>query len=179
MAHIVGGFCVPHDPAITAFPEVANKRQAAKLENMFESLGEGQALEWRTEVVRRTLPKEEIETVLRTPGAAGFQLLDVHDFPGQGTALVGVLPTYEKIGIWAPILLVSLRLAQGLALGGEYGGAATYVAEHAPHGKRGAYTSWIQTTATLGFFLSLAVILACRLGFGEDAFKARKRRYAY
>jgi MFS family permease len=91
---------------------------------------------------------------------------------GLSTALVGVLPTYERIGIWAPILLVSLRLAQGLALGGEYGGAATYVAEHAPAGKRGYYTSWIQTTATLGFFLSLAVILACRLGFGEDDFRA-------
>ncbi len=90
---------------------------------------------------------------------------------GLATALVGVLPTYAAIGIWAPILLVSLRLAQGLALGGEYGGAATYVAEHAPRGKRGYYTSWIQTTATLGFFLSLAVILACRLGFGEEDFR--------
>jgi MFS family permease len=91
---------------------------------------------------------------------------------GLSTALVGVLPTYARIGIWAPVLLVSLRLAQGLALGGEYGGAATYVAEHAPRGKRGYYTSWIQTTATLGFFLSLAVILASRIGFGEDDFKA-------
>ncbi|HUG03794.1 MAG TPA: MFS transporter [Steroidobacteraceae bacterium] len=90
---------------------------------------------------------------------------------GLATALVGVLPTYAQIGIWAPILLVTLRLAQGLALGGEYGGAATYVAEHAPQGRRGYYTSWIQTTATLGFFLSLAVILACRLGFGEEAFR--------
>ena len=90
---------------------------------------------------------------------------------GLSTALVGVLPTYAQIGIWAPILLVTLRLAQGLALGGEYGGAATYVAEHAPQGRRGYYTSWIQTTATLGFFLSLAVILACRLGFGEEAFR--------
>ena len=90
---------------------------------------------------------------------------------GLSTALVGVLPTYAQIGIWAPVLLVTLRLAQGLALGGEYGGAATYVAEHAPQGKRGYYTSWIQTTATLGFFLSLAVILSCRLGFGEDAFR--------
>jgi MFS family permease len=90
---------------------------------------------------------------------------------GISTALVGVLPTYAQIGIWAPILLVTLRLAQGLALGGEYGGAATYVAEHAPQGRRGYYTSWIQTTATLGFFLSLAVILACRLGFGEEAFR--------
>lgn len=91
---------------------------------------------------------------------------------GLSTALVGVLPTYAQIGIWAPVLLVTLRLAQGLALGGEYGGAATYVAEHAPQGRRGLYTSWIQTTATLGFFLSLAVILACRLGFGEDTFRA-------
>jgi MFS family permease len=91
---------------------------------------------------------------------------------GFGTALVGVLPTYAQIGIWAPVLLVTLRLAQGLALGGEYGGAATYVAEHAPHDQRGYYTSWIQTTATLGFFLSLAVILACRIGFGDDEFKA-------
>jgi MFS family permease len=90
---------------------------------------------------------------------------------GLATALVGVLPTYAQIGIWAPVLLVTLRLAQGLALGGEYGGAATYVAEHAPQGRRGYYTSWIQTTATLGFFLSLAVILACRLGFGEQAFR--------
>ena len=70
-----------------------------------------------------------------------------------GSLLIAVLPTYAQIGIWAPILLVTLRLAQGLALGGEYGGAATYVAEHAPPGKRGYYTSWIQTTATLGFFL--------------------------
>src|SRR5262245_24613479 len=91
---------------------------------------------------------------------------------GLATALVGVLPTFAQIGIWAPVLLVALRLAQGLALGGEYGGAATYVAEHAPTGKRGYYTSWIQTTATLGFFLSLAVILGCRIGFGEDTFKA-------
>ncbi len=90
---------------------------------------------------------------------------------GLSTALVGVLPTYAQIGIWAPILLVTLRLAQGLALGGEYGGAATYVAEHAPPDRRGYYTSWIQTTATLGFFLSLAVILACRIGFGEEAFR--------
>ncbi len=91
---------------------------------------------------------------------------------GLATALVGVLPTYAQIGIWAPVLLVSLRLAQGLALGGEYGGAATYVAEHAPHGQRGYYTSWIQTTATLGFFLSLAVILGCRLTFGDEDFRA-------
>lgn len=81
---------------------------------------------------------------------------------GLSTAFVGLLPTYAQIGWLAPIILVVLRLAQGLALGGEYGGAATYVAEHAPKGKRGAYTSWIQTTATLGFFLSLAVILGVR-----------------
>jgi len=98
---------------------------------------------------------------------------------GFGTALVGVLPTYAQIGIWAPVLLVTLRLAQGLALGGEYGGAATYVAEHAPHGKRGYYTSWIQTTATLGFFLSLAVILACRIGFGDEEFKANGWRVPF
>ena len=81
---------------------------------------------------------------------------------GLSTALVGLLPTYAQIGWLAPVILVFLRVAQGLALGGEYGGAATYVAEHAPRGKRGAFTSWIQTTATLGFFLSLAVILSVR-----------------
>jgi len=91
---------------------------------------------------------------------------------GLSTALVGVLPTYEKIGFAAPILLVFLRLAQGLALGGEYGGAATYVAEHAPPGKRGLYTSWIQTTATLGFFVSLAVILGVRTALSPEAFAA-------
>src|SRR5215475_13757571 len=85
-------------------------------------------------------------------------------FMGGSTFAVGLLPTYSTIGWAAPILLVLLRLVQGLALGGEYGGAATYVAEHAPHGKRGYDTSWIQTTATLGFFLSLAVIGACRFG---------------
>jgi len=87
---------------------------------------------------------------------------------GLSTFIVGVLPTYEAIGITAPIVLVLLRLFQGLALGGEYGGAATYVAEHAPMGKRGAYTAWIQTTATLGLFLSLLVILACRKLTGSD-----------
>ena len=91
---------------------------------------------------------------------------------GASTFLVGILPSYETIGITAPIILIVLRLAQGLALGGEYGGAATYVAEHAPHGKRGAYTSWIQTTATLGLFLSLLVILGVRTAIGEEAFKA-------
>lgn len=91
---------------------------------------------------------------------------------GVATALVGVLPGYAQIGVAAPIALIGLRLAQGLALGGEYGGAATYVAEHAPRGRRGLYTSWIQTTATLGLFLSLLVILACRLTLGAEAFEA-------
>jgi MFS family permease len=89
---------------------------------------------------------------------------------GLGTFLIGVLPTYASIGIVAPILLILLRLVQGLALGGEYGGAATYVAEHAPHGKRGLYTSWIQTTATLGLFMALLVILGIRTAMGEAAF---------
>ncbi len=91
---------------------------------------------------------------------------------GASTFLVGVLPTYATIGIAAPITLIALRLLQGLALGGEYGGAATYVAEHAPHGRRGFYTSFIQTTATLGLFLSLLVILGCRLWLGSEAFEA-------
>ncbi|CAN5586402.1 MFS transporter [soil metagenome] len=89
---------------------------------------------------------------------------------GLSTFIVGVLPNYATIGAAAPIILIALRLLQGLALGGEYGGAATYVAEHAPHGKRGAYTSWIQTTATLGLMLSLVVILATRTVLGEAAF---------
>jgi MFS family permease len=87
---------------------------------------------------------------------------------GASTFIVGLLPTYAQIGIWAPVALIVLRMLQGLALGGEYGGAATYVAEHAPHGKRGFYTSWIQTTATLGLFLSLIVILLCREFTGTD-----------
>ncbi|MBA4014455.1 MAG: MFS transporter, partial [Phenylobacterium sp.] len=85
---------------------------------------------------------------------------------------VGLLPGYDQIGVAAPALLIVMRLIQGLALGGEYGGAATYVAEHAPPGKRGLYTSWIQTTATLGLFLSLIVILAVRSLTGEEVFKA-------
>ncbi len=89
---------------------------------------------------------------------------------GLSTFVVGLLPSYASIGILAPIVLVALRLLQGLALGGEYGGAATYVAEHAPAGKRGLHTSWIQTTATLGLFLSLLVILATRTAMGEEAF---------
>ncbi|HTH09478.1 MFS transporter [Acidovorax sp.] len=89
---------------------------------------------------------------------------------GLSTFIVGILPTYASIGVAAPVILIILRLLQGLALGGEYGGAATYVAEHAPHGKRGAYTAWIQTTATLGLFLSLMVILGTRTVLGEEAF---------
>ncbi len=91
---------------------------------------------------------------------------------GASTFFVGLLPTYQQIGIAAPIILVLLRLAQGLALGGEYGGAATYVAEHSPPGKRGLYTGWIQTTATLGLFLSLLVILGCRVLLGSERFDA-------
>ena len=91
---------------------------------------------------------------------------------GLSTFIVGILPNYASIGIAAPVILICLRLLQGLALGGEYGGAATYVAEHAPHGKRGAYTSWIQTTATLGLFLSLLVILACRVSMSPEDFAA-------
>ena len=87
---------------------------------------------------------------------------------GTATFIVGLLPNYATIGVAAPIILVGLRMLQGLALGGEYGGAATYVAEHAPHGKRGAYTAWIQTTATLGLFLSLIVILVTRELTGAD-----------
>ncbi len=89
---------------------------------------------------------------------------------GLSTFVVGILPNYASIGVAAPVILILLRMLQGLALGGEYGGAATYVAEHAPHGKRGAFTSWIQTTATLGLFLSLLVILGTRLTIGEAAF---------
>lgn len=81
---------------------------------------------------------------------------------GASTFIVGLLPSYATIGVAAPVILIIMRMLQGLALGGEYGGAATYVAEHAPHGKRGAYTAWIQTTATLGLFLSLLVILFTR-----------------
>lgn len=87
---------------------------------------------------------------------------------GLSTAVVGMLPNYAAIGVAAPIILIGLRMLQGLALGGEYGGAATYVAEHAPNGKRGFFTSWIQTTATLGLFLSLLVILACRTVLGPE-----------
>src|SRR5437660_12510659 len=91
-------------------------------------------------------------------------------FMGGATFLVGLLPTFSAIGWAAPVLLVTLRLVQGLALGGEYGGAATYVAEHAPQGKRGYDTSWIQTTATLGFFLALLVVGVARGALEAKAF---------
>ncbi|MBD9390471.1 MFS transporter [Agrobacterium sp. AGB01] len=91
---------------------------------------------------------------------------------GVSTFLVGVLPGADTIGIAAPIILIILRMLQGLALGGEYGGAATYVAEHAPNGRRGYFTSWIQTTATLGLFLSLVVILGVQFAVGKEAFAA-------
>jgi len=90
---------------------------------------------------------------------------------GGSTFLVGCLPSYATWGVWAPVSLVALRLLQGLALGGEYGGAATYVAENSPPGKRGLYTSFIQTTATLGLFAALLVVIGIRQGFGEEFFK--------
>src|SRR5579862_51408 len=89
---------------------------------------------------------------------------------GLSTFLIGFLPGYATIGIAAPIIFIAMRLLQGLALGGEYGGAATYVAEHAPPGRRGFYTAWIQTTATLGLFLSLLLILGIRSWQGEETF---------
>lgn len=89
---------------------------------------------------------------------------------GGSTFAIGLVPDYDTIGVLAPLIVLLLRLLQGLALGGEYGGAATYVAEHAPDSRRGYYTSWIQTTATLGLFASLGVILGCRLSMGEDKF---------
>lgn len=91
---------------------------------------------------------------------------------GVGTFFIGVLPGYDTLGILAPVLLIALRLVQGLALGGEYGGAAIYVAEHAPKNRRGYYTSWIQTTATLGLFMALLLILGIRTWMGEEAFGA-------
>lgn len=90
---------------------------------------------------------------------------------GVCTFAVGLLPTAATIGWIAGVILIGLRILQGLALGGEYGGAATYIAEHSPNGKRGFYTSWIQITATVGLFLSLAVILITRLTLAEEAFK--------
>ncbi len=90
---------------------------------------------------------------------------------GLSTFLVGVLPSSASIGTAAPMILLLLRLLQGLALGGEYGGAAVYVAEHAPQGRRGFFTSWIQTTATTGMFLSLVVVLGTRATLGQEAFR--------
>jgi MFS family permease len=98
---------------------------------------------------------------------------------GASTFAVGCLPNYEKIGIWAPILLLTFRLAQGLALGGEYGGAATYVAENSPPEKRGLYTSFIQITATFGLFAALLVVIGTRLWLGEDSFKHNGWRYPF
>src|ERR1700710_2965517 len=89
---------------------------------------------------------------------------------GVSTFVVGLLPGYATMGMAAPVIFICMRLLQGLALGGEYGGAATYVAEHAPANKRGAYTSWIQTTATLGLFLSLIVIVVIRQTLSEEQF---------
>ena len=89
---------------------------------------------------------------------------------GMSTFGVGLLPTFATVGWWAPIIMVTLRLLQGLALGGEYGGAATYVAEHSAHDRRGYNTSWIQTTATVGFFLCLGIILGCRSTMSKEAF---------
>ena len=98
---------------------------------------------------------------------------------GGSTFLIGFVPSYDSIGIWAPILVLLLRLLQGLALGGEYGGAATYVAEHAPHGKRGFYTSWIQTTATLGLFIALGVIMLVKLNMSDSSFNAEWGGWRY
>lgn len=98
---------------------------------------------------------------------------------GFATFVVGCLPVYDSIGWLAPFLLVMCRVVQGLALGGEYGGAATYVAEHAPDGKRGFYTSWIQTTATMGIVAALLVIIAFRVGMGESAFQSYGWRFPF
>nr|WP_127079855.1 MFS transporter [Rhodomicrobium lacus] len=91
---------------------------------------------------------------------------------GISTAVIGLLPTYAQIGMWAPVILVAMRLLQGLAIGGEYGGAATYLAEHSPPGRRGARTSWLQTTSTVGLILSLVVIFACRASMSPADFAA-------
>ncbi|WP_247320982.1 MFS transporter [Bradyrhizobium sp. 141] len=118
-------------------------------------------------------------------GSLGDRLGRKHTFlltlilMGISTTAVGLLPTYENIGFAAPVALVVLRLVQGLAIGGEYGGAAIYVAEHAPANRRGFFTSFIQTTATLGFFVAILVVLTCRLSLGEDAFRARGWRIPF
>ena len=91
---------------------------------------------------------------------------------GSATFLIGLLPGFATIGVASPIVFVGMRMLQGLALGGDYGGAATYVAEHAPDDRRGAWTAWIQMTATLGLFLSLIIILGVRTAIGEDNFSS-------
>jgi len=101
-----------------------------------------------------------------------FTFLVTISLMGGATVLIGILPTYDTIGLLAPILLVLIRLLQGLALGGEYGGAAIYVAEHSPDNKRGLFTSWIQTTATLGLLMALLVIGVTRVALGEETFSA-------
>ncbi|MBL7742487.1 MAG: MFS transporter, partial [Chitinophagaceae bacterium] len=98
---------------------------------------------------------------------------------GGSTFLIGLVPGYKSIGIAAPLLVLLLRLIQGLALGGEYGGAATYVAEHAPENKRGFYTSWIQTTATLGLFVALGVIMVVKLNMPDAQFNAEWGGWRY
>src|SRR5438552_4136218 len=115
-------------------------------------------------------PQSQPEPIAPLPTRKYAFLLTV-SIMGGATVLVGLLPSYAQIGVLAPIILVTFRMLQGLALGGEYGGAAIYVAEHAPDTKRGLYTSWIQTTATLGFFMSLLIILITRVAFGEDTYK--------
>jgi MFS family permease len=108
-----------------------------------------------------------------------FTFLTTLVLMGVSTTLVGLAPTYAQVGVIAPIILVLLRMIQGLALGGEYGGAAIYIAEHSPDGKRGLCTSWVQTTASLGIVMSLLVILAFRLSMGEAAFKAYGWRFPF
>src|ERR1700733_2017886 len=98
---------------------------------------------------------------------------------GGSTFAIGLVPGYDKIGFAAPVIVLILRLLQGLALGGEYGGAATYVAEHSPVGKRGYYTSWIQTTATLGLFVALGVIMAVKSNMSDAAFTAEWGGWRY
>src|ERR1700741_3177137 len=98
---------------------------------------------------------------------------------GAATFVVGLLPGYGSIGALAPILLVTMRVLQGLALGGEYGGAATYIAEHAPDGRRGLYTSWIQTTETMGIVVALLAILVFRVSMGDQAFNAYGWRFPF
>src|SRR6187549_179945 len=98
---------------------------------------------------------------------------------GGSTFLIGLVPGYKSIGMAAPLLVLLLRLVQGLALGGEYGGAATYVAEHSPANKRGYYTSWIQTTATLGLFIALGVILLVKSNMSDERFSAEWGGWRY